>query len=453
MTAEPATGLALGDRIELEVTSVAHGGICVGRHEGQVVFVRGALPGERVTAEVTGLGRGGRYARAVTLEVGRAAPGRREPLCPVADRCGGCDWQHATEETARGLKAEVVREALDRFAGIVLPEELTVQQVPMPPHADVPAGLPPRLPGLGWRTRGTLATDAGGRAGMRAPRSHEVIVAGQCPQLDPRLVPLDLFARSWPPEARVRFVVPSVGEPQAHVDVPSDRDAEPGVVVERAAGRDFSVAADGFWQVHPGAADALVGHVRRMLDPRPDERLLDLYSGVGLFGISLAAGAERLRVRMVEGDRTACALAARNAVDLDVTVTRADVARWVTRRGGVGRPDIVVLDPPRTGAGPAVVRAVAAARPRAVAYVACDPVALARDLGTFAARGFRLRELVALDLFPTTHHVECVALLEPGSGVGPGLGASAFRASREPRTTGRGRLTSSSWGRATARQA
>jgi tRNA/tmRNA/rRNA uracil-C5-methylase (TrmA/RlmC/RlmD family) len=150
-----------------------------------------------------------------------------------------------------------------------------------------------------------------------------------------------------------------------------------------------------------------------MLAPRAGERLLDLYSGVGLFGISLAAAAPGLRVRMVEGDRAASTLAVRNAAALDVTVTRADVSRWVGRRGGVGRPDTVVLDPPRSGAGSTVVRAIAAARPRAVAYVACDPVAMARDLATFAERGLRLRELVALDLFPTTHHVECVALLEP----------------------------------------
>ena len=164
--------------------------------------------------------------------------------------------------------------------------------------------------------------------------------------------------------------------------------------------------------MHPGAADALVGHVRRMLDPRAGERLVDLYAGVGLFGVSLAgAVAGGVEVTLVEGDRRACELAAENAGDLPVTVVRAGVDRWVTRPGALEGVDLVVLDPPRTGAGAAVVAAIAAAQPRAVAYVACDPVALARDLATFGDHGYVLDELIALDLFPTTHHVECVAKL------------------------------------------
>jgi tRNA/tmRNA/rRNA uracil-C5-methylase (TrmA/RlmC/RlmD family) len=206
-------------------------------------------------------------------------------------------------------------------------------------------------------------------------------------------------------------------------------------VVELAAGREWWVAADGFWQVHPGAADVLVGHVRRMLAPVAGERLVDLYAGVGLFGVSLAAGvAGALSVTCVEGDRRATELARRNAAALlpvssqrpsissrddtgtpgpAVEVVRAPVDRWVARPGALDGVDLVVLDPPRVGAGDAVVQAVAGARPRAIGYVACDPGALARDLATLGAAGYRLVELVGLDLFPTTHHVECVALLHP----------------------------------------
>jgi tRNA/tmRNA/rRNA uracil-C5-methylase (TrmA/RlmC/RlmD family) len=201
-----------------------------------------------------------------------------------------------------------------------------------------------------------------------------------------------------------------LGEPLAFAE--SDPPGDP--IIERADGRTWSVAPDGFWQVHPGAADALVAHVRRMLEPRAEERLLDLYAGVGLFGISLSgAVAGGVEVTLVEGDRRACELAAENAGDLPVTVVRAGVDRWVARPGAPEDIDLVVLDPPRTGAGAAVVAAIAAARPRAVAYVACDPVALARDVATFRDHGMDLGELVALDLFPTTHHVECVAKLVP----------------------------------------
>jgi tRNA/tmRNA/rRNA uracil-C5-methylase (TrmA/RlmC/RlmD family) len=401
----------------------------VARADGRVLFVRHALPGERVLAEVTAVGRRGRFLRADALAVLEPAAGRRVPPCAVALACGGCDWQHATPAASRALKAAVVREALERFAGIALPEAFAVAPV-------VDPGQPDRSDGLGWRTRGTLSVDAAGRAGFRAPRSHDVVVGGACPQLHPRLARLGLLERRWPPGTRVGFVAPSVGEPLAFPELA----APAGTVVERAAGRDWYVAADGFWQVHPGAADALVGHVRRMLAPVPGERLVDLYAGVGLFGTSLAAGLDgALTVTLVEGDRRACELAARNAGSVPavsskrpqtpsrddtregasgggrrgVAVVRAPVDRWAARPGALDDVDLVVLDPPRVGAGPRVVAALASARPRGIAYVACDPVALARDLATLGASGYRLAELVGLDLFPTTHHVECVAHVVP----------------------------------------
>jgi tRNA/tmRNA/rRNA uracil-C5-methylase (TrmA/RlmC/RlmD family) len=435
------------------VGAVAHGGHCVARAAGRVLFVRHALPGERVVVEVTEVGRRGRFLRADAVEVLEAAPGRREPPCPVAASCGGCDWQHATPEASRALKTAVVREALERFAGITLPASFAVAAVADP-------GQPGRDDGLGWRTRGALAVGVDGRAGFRAPRSHAVVAGGTCPQLHPALAPVGLLERAWPPGARVGFVAPAQGPPSAHVRVGDPVQGRAGAsraaagaaaravgagspggegevptVVEWAAGRPWQVAADGFWQVHPGAADALVGHVRRMLAPAPGERLVDLYAGVGLFGLSLAATLHgALTVTLVEGDRRACELAGRNAASDPpassqrqairtgdatsaqapaVDVVRAPVDRWVGRRGALDGVDLVVLDPPRAGAGPAVVEAVAAARPRAIAYVACDPVALARDLAAISASGYRLVELVGLDLFPTTHHVECVAHLAP----------------------------------------
>ena len=396
--------MAVGDRVVVEVGAVAHGGHCVARHEGQVLFVRHALPGETVAVRVTSIGRKGRFVRADAVQVLEASPDRRVAPCPVALQCGGCDWQHATVEAQRRLKADVVREAMSRFAGITLPESFTVAAV-VDPEAEGALAAE----GLGWRTRGTLGVDRAGRAGFLGHRSHRVIVGGQCPQLHPRLAPLDLFGQVWP-EGRVGFVAPSLGQPLAFAE--SDPPAEP--ITERADGRPWSVAPDGFWQVHPGAADALVGHVRRMLDPHEGERLVDLYAGVGLFGISLSgAVAGGVEVTLVEGDRRACELAAGNAGGLPVTVVRAGVDRWVTWPDALDGIDLVVLDPPRTGAGAAVVQAIAAAGPRAVAYVACDPVALARDLATFGDNGLVLDELIALDLFPTTHHVECVAKLVP----------------------------------------
>ncbi|HEX6887073.1 MAG TPA: TRAM domain-containing protein, partial [Candidatus Nanopelagicales bacterium] len=343
----------------VEVTTVAHGGHCVARHEGQVLFVRHALPGERVVAEVTALGRKGRSVHADVVDVLEASPQRRVPICPVADRCGGCDWQHTTPAAARGLKAQVVREALGRFAGVTIGPGFVVE-----PVGDPASGEP--LDWLGWRTRGTLSVDAAGRAGMRAKHSHEVVVGPGCPQLHASLAPLGLFERRWEPGSRVGFVAPTGAAPL--VFEAGNAPAEP--VAEQAVGARWQVAADGFWQVHPGAAAALVQHVAAMLAPRPGERLVDLYAGVGLFGLSLSrlvgsdAQGQSLAVTLVEGDRRASELAALNAGDLPVTVVRAPVDRWVARPGALAGTDLVVLDPPRVGAGAGVVGALAAARPR-----------------------------------------------------------------------------------------
>jgi tRNA/tmRNA/rRNA uracil-C5-methylase (TrmA/RlmC/RlmD family) len=179
------------------------------------------------------------------------------------------------------------------------------------------------------------------------------------------------------------------------------------------------VTGGGFWQVHPGAAQTLLDAVLDAAAPQPGERAVDLYSGVGLFSAGLA---ERVGVTgnvvAVESDERAVKDARRSLHDLpNVRIVAGRVERVVTGTGPDGdvlaRADVVVLDPPRTGAGRDVVGAVLAARPRIVVYVACDPAALARDVATAAGVGYRLGALRAFQLFPMTHHVECVATLVP----------------------------------------
>jgi tRNA/tmRNA/rRNA uracil-C5-methylase (TrmA/RlmC/RlmD family) len=195
-----------------------------------------------------------------------------------------------------------------------------------------------------------------------------------------------------------------VGDRSGLVDGPAE-------VRERALGRDWRLPAEAFWQVHPAAADTLAGAVLDLLEPRPGERAWDLYGGAGLFAAALAGrvgpgGA----VTLVESDRAALAGAQASLGDLP-WVRR--VAATVQRFRPGDRPDLVVLDPPRSGAGTRVSRMIADSGARAVAYVACDPAAFARDVATFRERGWRLAQVRAFDAFPMTHHVECVGLLLP----------------------------------------
>jgi tRNA/tmRNA/rRNA uracil-C5-methylase (TrmA/RlmC/RlmD family) len=436
--------VSAAELLELVVGPPAHGGHCVARHEGRVVFVRHALPGERVRARVTEDGDDARYWRADAVEVLEASPDRVERPCPWAGpgRCGGCDWQHARPQAQRRMKGEVVREQLRRLAGLDV--DVEVEAVPGP-GVDHDAGL-------GWRTRTQLAVDDAGRAGLRAHRSHRVVPVDQCPISHPRVAEVGAWDRSWPGTATVEVVAPAVGEDRLLVLTPRDprrgvpRAAVPpraegvagaaAVAVRGPAGleqvrgrtwvaeevdlptgpRRFRVTGSGFWQVHPGAGRALVTAVLDALEPAAGERALDLYAGAGLFAAALAdAVGPGGAVTAVEGDARAAADARRNLHDAPQVRVVHD--RVDGRLAGVEAADVVVLDPPRTGARRPVVEAVAALRPRAVAYVACDPASLARDLATFAEAGYGLAGLRAYDLFPQTHHVECVALLErTGSG-------------------------------------
>jgi tRNA/tmRNA/rRNA uracil-C5-methylase (TrmA/RlmC/RlmD family) len=399
-----------GSELEVEVGPVAHGGHCVARHEGRVVFVRHALPGERVRVRITEDG-GGSYCRADAVAVLRASPDRVRPPCEYAGPggCGGCDWQHAAVPAQRELKAAVVREALARLGGL----------------PDVPVTVQP-LPGgpLGWRTRLQFAVDGAGRLGLRRHRSHEIELIDSCPLATAEVNAVDAPARLWP-DAEVVEVVAATGGDTAVRQTPRGRGAPrlagPAVLTERAAGRDWQVAAGGFWQVHPQAAATLAACVVDLLRPAAGEAVLDLYAGAGLFAGVLAGHVGITgRVLAVESDPAAVADARANLAGHPwVSVHHGRVENLLAADPPrFPRPDLVVLDPPRAGAGPATLLAACALRPRAVAYLACDPAALARDLKAATGHGYRLADLRAFDLFPMTHHVECVALLEPAQSPG-----------------------------------
>jgi tRNA/tmRNA/rRNA uracil-C5-methylase (TrmA/RlmC/RlmD family) len=380
-----------GREFEVVVGPVAHGGHCVARHEGRVVFVRHTLPGERVLVSVTE-DRGGSFCRADAVAVLTASPDRVEAPCPVAvpGGCGGCDWQHASWPAQRSLKAAVISEQLSRLAGLTWPVE--VEELPGGP--------------LRWRTRVRLTVDAAGRPGFRAHRSHRVVPVTDCPISAYGTVDA-VAGESWPPDASLSVVVDAHAETHVSVD-----DGDGGVALERAAKREWRVSADGFWQAHPDAADVYAEVVESWAELRLGEAAWDLYAGVGLFAAVLATAVGPAgTVMAVESFRPAAVEAAENLADLPQVRVFAGKVESVLRAGEGPDPAVVVLDPPRKGAGRAVVESIAARSPRRVLYVACDPAALARDVATFADHGFTLSRLRAFDAFPMTHHVECVALL------------------------------------------
>jgi len=424
-----------GDLLELDIGEVVHGGWCVSRQDdtGWVIFVRHALPAERVVARITQVTS--RFARADAVRVLVPAADRVLAPCPYAHPggCGGCDWQHVSLTGQRALKASVIRQQLKRLAGL----DLDVAVEPLAGDAD----------GLGWRTSVSFAVDDHGMPGLRRHRSHEIIQVDRCLIAHPLVTEAAVTAREWPgaqavqvsviPETNERGVLvttPSRPVPDQFADVAADsvlvagarRTRLPlrgrGYLTHRAAGRSWQVSLGGFWQVHPGAADTLATAVLAALDPAEGASALDLYCGAGLFaGVLAEAVGPSGHVTAIEEDAAAVRDARHNLRQWKwARAYQGDVAQVLRRGSGLADATLVVLDPPRTGVarpvidllcGSGPVAAAGMGKRRRMAYVSCDPATLARDLRLLLEGGWRLDGLRAFDAFPMTHHVECLAAL------------------------------------------
>ena len=412
----------MGDHelLDLVPTAMAAGGDSLARDAGgRVVFVSGALPGERVLVHITEARRD--YARGVAVDIVDASPDRLAPPCPaLADGCGGCTWQHVAAGAQIRYKAAVVIDALRRIG-----------RIPEPPDPTVVA-----LGGPALRTTARLAVTPTGRAGHRsrasvdgrssgpsapAPAGDGAVETDTCLVAHPLLEELIVHGRYPAGEVVLRAGVASgerlvrVARGKGGVEVPAGvqvvREGAKGgpvYVHEEVAGRRFRVSSEAFFQPGPVAAEGLVAAVSDAAAGAlgPDAHLVDAYAGTGLFGSVLGA-ASGARVTAVESGRAAAADARANLSDLDAQVIQVEVGRWDAARSGPA--DVVVADPARSGLGrPGVAALVAAGAPRLV-LVSCDPASLARDAVLLAAAGYRLTSVALVDAFPHTFHVEAVA--------------------------------------------
>ena len=413
----------MGKPIELVLHGIAHGGEAVGRHAGKVVFVPYAIPGERVRVEI--VEEKARWARARLLDVLAPSPDRVAPPCPYfgPERCDGCQWQQIAYERQATLKAEIVADQLRRLGRIAAP-----------PVADVVALADDEgVLAYGYRNQAQFALTADGKLGYRRAASHDVIAVARCLLLHPRLDELHgALDVAWPDlrgvglragintgDALVLFEAAGAEAPELEIDLPAScalltgRGVQPLIgdawIEEAVAGQRYRVSAESFFQVNTPGAEALVEIVAAYAEPRPDDVLLDAYCGVGLFALALADAVAE--VIGIESSPSACDDFAFNAGDRpNVTLHEGAVDAVLPALIGQGqRADLVVLDPPRAGAGPEVIAGLASPAPRKIIYVSCDPATLARDSVHLAAAGYHLIEAQPVDMFPQTYHVETVA--------------------------------------------
>lgn len=379
-----------GDVIELRIGTIAHGGHFIAHWGGRTFFVRHGIPGELVRAQVTDVTS--KISRADAIEILEPSQSRVAVECSVAGPggCGGCDFLHIAPEAQRVLKTTVLRDALTRQGGLSADD---VEQFEVEALDDR---------SLGWRSRVRWSIDSLGRPGMHRHRSSEIVPTDECLLGMPEI--------STVPNVEAQESITAVQGGDGEVTVIADGQVATGRsrVTELVDGDEWRISAKGFWQVHPALAGRLVDLA--CADAKPGEHWWDLYSGAGLFSRYLAEAVGDGQVDSVESYSASARDARRNVHEFrQVAVHEADVAIWLET--APGRPDGVVLDPPRSGAGEKVVTLIAERQPRTVVYVACDPVALGRDLAIFQAHGYRLSSLTALDAFPMTHHFETVATL------------------------------------------
>jgi len=392
----------------LTVGPPANGGSCVARHDGRVVFVRYALPGERVRVRVTE--ERGSYWHAAAVEILQPSGHRIRPLCPIAgpDGAGCCDLAFAQPAAAHALKGEVVANQLGRLGGY--------QWAPRGGPRAEPVGS--GAPG-GWRTRvrlavGTQEAPEAGRAGFHRYHSAELVTDLNCAQL-PTAMLSGLADRHWPPGAELHVVLDDAGD--RHVTCTGPGQCKPVVVEgnhlarQRVGRREWRVPVTGFWQAHREAAGVYSRLVADLAHLTPGMTAWDLYGGAGLFAAVLSdAVGPSGRVLTVDTSRAAAKAARQALADLPQVKVLNDSVRRVlaaSRRGA----DVAVLDPPRSGAGAAVIELLAAAGVPRVIHIGCEAASFARDVGLYLGRGYGVEVLRVFDSFPLTHHVECVAVL------------------------------------------
>ena len=384
----------------------ANGGSCVARHEGRVVFVRYALPGETVKARV--VGDHGSYWHADVVEVIEPSPDRVDSLCSIAgvDGAGCCDLAFVEPDAGRRLKGAVVANQLARLGGYGWRDEDTAVAEPV---GDAIA--------TGWRTRVRLDTSAEGRAGFHRYHSSELVTELNCAQLPDGMLD-GLNDWRWPPGAQLHVAVDDDGDRHIVQSGPRTGRKIATLVVEgryeavqRIGQRIWRVPVTAFWQAHRDAARVYSELIAGWAQLEPGMTAWDLYGGAGVFAAALAEGVgERGKVVTVDTSRGASRSARAALADIGwVSVVTDSVRRALATQRE--RADVAVLDPPRSGAGREVIDMIAAAEVPRVIHIGCEAASFARDVGLYLANGYTVEDLRVFDSFPLTHHVECVAVL------------------------------------------
>jgi tRNA/tmRNA/rRNA uracil-C5-methylase (TrmA/RlmC/RlmD family) len=390
------SSLKVGDRITVEIGPIAHGGHFIARHKGQVIFVRYGITGEEAIVEITSTSS--KLARGDAIEILKASEDRVVPPCKYAvpGGCGGCDFQHIEISAQLELKRSVIREQFSRLGRI----EIDLDVLPVEPTN-----------GLHWRTRMDFAISKNGKPGLYSARSKEVTEIDKCLIAVEAINDPTMFARNWKGEDRLEVAVSSSGE--KNVSRGGRSISGPTQLHEVVGEHTYEISPTSFWQSHSAAPQTLTKLVMDLMALRPGDQVCDLYGGVGLFTAPMAEDVGDIgKVHLIESSHRATQDALKIFEKKKNVVVHS--GRVEQKLPLINRVDVILLDPPRTGAGEMVIKQMLAKKPRTIVYVSCDPASMARDARALEEGGYHLNHIVGFDLFPMTQHVECVARFSLG---------------------------------------
>lgn len=391
MSNKTSSGLSVGQLITLEIGPVAHGGHFIARHNGRVIFVRHAITGEKAVVRITSVTS--KLAHGDAIEILSSSQDRVSSQCIYAgpSGCGGCDFQHISIEAQRIFKKFIIQDQFKRIAKIDIEPELI--------HVEPENGLH-------WRTRFDFSISKNGKAGFFSYKTKEVCEIDKCMIAVEKINGSDLFQRKWKGKERVEVSVSSIDE--MNIRRAGRSISGPSQLHQIVENEQLIISPDSFWQSHLNAPQALVKLVMQYMDLKPGDKVCDLYGGSGLFTSPILKRIQEIGVvHLVENDRR-CIKDAKKIFRKNKNVI-IHAGKVEEKLSNIKDVDVILLDPPRNGAGKKVINEIISKNPKSIIYVSCDPASLARDTKLLIEASFSLDEITGVDLFPMTHHIECVS--------------------------------------------
>ena len=383
--------LAIGDIITLNVGNIANGGHFIGRHNDQIVFVRHGLSGERANVKITAVNS--KFAFGDAIEIIKKSRDRVNAPCKYAhpEGCGGCDFQHIDPIAQLNLKKIVIQDQFKRIAKIEINPEIISKD---------------SLKGLNWRTRLNLAISENKKLGLRAHKSNKIIEIDECLIAVEGINKSEIFNEKWENEDNIKISYSSDND--MNISQLGKNISGPDKLNEVVDDNKYYISPKSFWQSHKNAPEFILEQVLKFANIKEGERVCDLYGGVGLFTLPISKIlGENGEVHLIEVNRVCIDDATELFADIkNIFIHHGTVEQ---KLGSIKKINTIILDPPRNGVSKQVINQMIEKKPQTIIYVSCNPSTLARDTKILTDNNYTLTNIVGLDLFPMTHHVECVA--------------------------------------------